>query len=118
MAKKITIPFINNDGVDLVEGYETACAGLAVFSDRSLKTWRLIHMSSGLQLGRFRTRKIALRAAEIHNEIDTDFTVTSEELKAMPEFEHIARCSVAACALAVAEDEALRFDSKLKDLGN
>jgi hypothetical protein len=116
MAKKTVIPFINNDGVSLIDGYETDCKGLGVINDKELKAWRLIHISSGLQLGRFRTRKVALRAAEIHNEIDVDFTMTSEQLRAMPDFEAIARCSVAACAVAVAEDEALRFDSRISDI--
>ena len=106
MPKKIQIPFIHHDGVELMDGYETACAGLAVLNDKELKTWRLIHASSGFQLGRFRTRAIALRAAELHNDIEVDFTMSADAFRALPDAESIAYCSVAACAIAIAEDEA------------
>jgi hypothetical protein len=112
MPKKVKIPFIHHDGVELMDGYETACDGLAVLNDKELKTWRLIHASSGFQLGRFRTRAIALRAAELHNDIEVDFTMSADEFRALPDAESIAYCSVAACAIAIAEDELKQAEKK------
>jgi hypothetical protein len=117
MPKKIKIPFIHHDGVELMDGYDTDCAGLAVLNDKELKTWRLIHASSGFQLGRFRTRAMALRAAELHNDIKVDFTMTADAFRSLPDAEEIAYCSIAACAIAIAEDELKQSEKRASEAG-
>jgi hypothetical protein len=118
VPKKIQIPFIHHDGVEIMSGYETSCAGLAVLNDKELKTWRLIHIPSGFQLGRFRTRTIALRAAELHNDIEVDFTMSADEFRNLPDAESIAFCSVAACAIATAEGELKQAEKKQSESGD
>lgn len=108
MPKKIQIPFILMDGVTVMDGYDTACDGLGIINDKERKTWRLIHINSGAQIGRFRTRTMALRAAELHTEIPVDWTQTMEELRQDPERELVAIASLAACAIVEAEDQAER----------
>lgn len=103
--KKITIPLIDDGGVSEQVGYESECAGLGVFKDREVGDWRLTHIPSGLVVGIFRTRQVALRAAELHNEIDFDFTRSADDLREDPESEEVMWASIAACSIAMIEDQ-------------
>jgi hypothetical protein len=112
MPKKIQIPFILMDGVTIMDGYDSPCDGLGIINDKDLKTWRLLHIASGAQIGRFRTRAMALRAAELHTEIPIDWTESMQELRDNPERDMIAIASLAACAIVEAEDQAERAEKK------
>ena len=89
-------------------------SGLACFRVDS-DVWSLIHVPSGMSLGSFRTLLVARRAAQLHNEIGVDFTLPLDDLRSIADVDHVVSASIAACAIAVAEDELRRLERDSDD---
>jgi hypothetical protein len=104
--KKIQIPFVSDEGVTTVDGYQSPTAGIGIYHDTiwtHKHEWRLVHLASGYVMGAFRTRKVAARAAELHAEFGVDWTQGFEELRKVP---GLADKSDAASLVATLEDSA------------
>lgn len=104
--KKISIQFVSAEGVTSVNGYQSPTPGIGIYHDTiwtHKHEWRLVHLASGYVMGAFRTRKVAARAAELHNTLGVDWTQGFEELRQIPD---LADKSDAASMIATLEDTA------------